>query len=140
MVKPRILVVDDEWGIREGLKTLLARDGYTVETAADAWGAVRWLKRSPFDCLVIDMDLARDPELAVNGLDVITLLRFIQPKAKAILISASSDSTLARLARERGAVARLEKPVDLTALRGLLRSLFPTNGPTSPSSPALSYG
>ncbi len=138
MGKPRILVVDDEWGIREGLKILLEREGYAVQTAGDAWGAVRWIKRAPFDCLLIDMDLARDSELAVNGLDVITLLRVHQPKAKAILISASADSTLARVARDRGAVARLEKPVDLAALRGLLRSLFPpTDGPASPSAPAL---
>ncbi len=137
MGKPRILVVDDEWGIREGLKILLEREGYAVETAGDAWGAVRWIKRSPFDGLVIDMDLARDSELAINGLDVIALLRVHQPWAKAILISASADSALARLARERGAVARLEKPVDVATLKGLLRSLFPTDGPNPPPPPAL---
>jgi DNA-binding NtrC family response regulator len=137
MSRPRILVVDDEWGIRQGLKALLDREGYDVQTAGDAWDAVRWIKRAPFDGVLIDMDLTRDADLGVNGLDVIALLRIHQPNAKAILISASGDSALTRLARERGAVARLEKPVDLAALMRLLRSLFPTDGPAAPSSPVL---
>ncbi|HEY7676566.1 MAG TPA: response regulator [Candidatus Methylomirabilis sp.] len=137
MKKPRILVVDDEWGIRHGLKALLDREGYDAQTAGDAWDAVRWIKRVPFDGVLIDMDLTRDADLGINGLDVIVLLRIHQPDAKAILISASGDSTLTRLALERGAVARLEKPVDLAALRRLLRSLFPSDGPTTPSSPVL---
>jgi DNA-binding NtrC family response regulator len=129
----RILVVDDEEGIREGLKTLLGRQGYDVRTAGDAWGALRWIKRAPFDCLLIDMDLTRDSELSMNGLDVIALLRIHQPGAQAILMSASDDSALTRLAQERGAVARLEKPLDLAFLTHLLRSLFPLDAPTTPS-------
>lgn len=46
-------------------------------------------------------------------------------------MSASTDAGLTRLARERGAVAWLEKPVDLAALRRLLNSLFPTDGPVT---------
>jgi two-component system response regulator HydG len=137
MSRPRILVVDDEWGIRQGLKALLDREGYEVEIAGDAWVAVRWIKRAPFDGVLIDMDLTRHAELGMNGLDVIALLRIHQPNAKAILISASGDPALTRLARERGAVARLEKPIDLAALKRLLRSLFPTDGPTAPSSSVL---
>ncbi len=132
MGRRRILVVDDEQGIREGLKVLLEREGFEVLTAADAWGAIRWMKRTPLDCLLIDMDLARDSELSVNGLDVITLFRIHQPQAKSILMSASDDSALTRLAQERGAVARLEKPLDLASLTHLLRSLFPSEVPAWP--------
>ncbi len=134
MGKLRILVVDDEEGIREGLKALFEREGYHVRTAADAWSALRWIKRAPFDCLLIDMDLAPDSEVSMNGLDVITLLRIHQPKAKAILMSASDDSALTRLAQERGAEARLEKPLDLAFLARLLCSLFPADAPATPSS------
>lgn len=137
MTRPRILVVDDDRGIRQGLKALLEREGYEVQTAADAWMAVRWIKRAPFDCLLIDMDLTPDAELGVNGLDVIALLRIHQPKAKAILISASADSALTRLAQERGAVARLEKPLAPAHLTRLLRSLFPSEGPPPPGSSLL---
>lgn len=132
-----MLVVDDEAGIRDGLKAILAREGYDVQTAGDAWGAVRWIKRAPFDCLLIDMDLTRDAEAGINGLDVITLLRIHQPRAKAILVSASTDSALTRLAQERGAVARLEKPLDLASLKHLLRTLFPSDGPATPPSRVL---
>ena len=137
MKGPRILVVDDDQFVREGLRLFLEREGYDVETAADPWGAVRWIKRRPFDGLLIDMHLTPDAEHGFNGLDVIALLRVHQPEAKAILISASADAGLTRLAKERGAVARLEKPLDLASLTRLLRSLFPMDGPGAPHSPAL---
>ncbi len=137
MGKPRILVVDDEADIRDGLKAILQLEGYDVQTAGDAWGAVRSIKRAPFDCLLIDMDLTPDAEVGINGLDVITLLGIHQPRAKAILVSASMDSALTHLAQQRGAVARLEKPLDLANLKRLLRSLFPSDGPATPPSRVL---
>ena len=132
MGKRRILVVDDDQSIREGLRLLLEREGYDVQTAADAWRALRWIKRGPMDCLLIAMDLTREPDLGVNGLDVIALLRVHQPAAKAILMSASVDPALDQLAQERGAVTRLEKPLDLASLTRLLRSLFSPDPPTTP--------
>ncbi len=138
MRRQRILVVDDETGIREGLKLFLEREGYAVQTAGDAWGAVRWIKRAPFDCLLIDLNLSPDYDPTFDGLDVIALLRVHQPEAKAVLISASQDPTLTRVAAAWGAVARLEKPLDLASLRHLLRSLLPTDGATTaiPSVPS----
>ena len=136
--RPRILVVDDKAGVPEALKVLLEREGYDVQTAGDAWGAVREIKPAPVDCLVVDMDLSPHAELGLTGADVIALLRIHQPKAKAILVSGAADPALTRLAWERGAVAWLEKPVDLAALKHLLRGLcFAAEGPTSPPSPVL---
>lgn len=132
MGKLRVLVVDDEKGTREGLKALLEREGHEVRTAGDAAGALRWIKQVPLDCLLIDLDLSRDPELGINGLDVIVLLRIHQPTAKAILMSASADPALTRLAQERGAVGRLEKPFDLAVLTRLLHSLFPNEEGRTP--------
>lgn len=137
MYRLRILVVEDEPSIRDGLRALLEREGYDVQTAGDAWGAVRWIKRAPFDCLLIDKDLTRDNDQGVNGLDIIALLRVHQPKAKAILMSACTDPGLAQLAWARGAVAQLEKPFEPVSLTRLLRTLFPGNRPTAPHSSVL---
>ena len=136
MGRPRILVVDDDRFIREGLRAYLERGGYEVRTAADAWTALRWIKRSPLDLLLIDLDLSQDAELGVDGLDIIALLRIHQPEAKAILMSAVSYPGLARLARDRGAATCLEKPFDPAVLTGLMRSLLPRRG-ASASTPIL---
>jgi len=130
MMRPRVLVVDDVAGVRDGLRTFLQRKGYEVETAADALGAVRWIKRKSFECALVDMDLSPDAEMGMNGLDVVALLRIHQPGTRAILISASADTALTRLALRRGAVARLEKPVDLAVLVGLLQHLAPPHEDT----------
>jgi len=128
MVRPRVLVVDDDRCIREGLRAFLEREGYEVRTAADAWTALRWIKRAPLDLLVIDLDLTQDGGQDVNGLDIIALLRIHQPEAKAILMSAATDPDLARLARERGAATCLEKPFHPAVLATLLHSLLPPPG------------
>ncbi len=131
MRRRRILVVDDEAGIREGLRAFLEREGYAVQTAGDASGAVRWIKRMPIDCLLIDLNLSPDYDPTFDGLDVIALLRVHQPEAKAVLISASQDPSLTGVAAAWGAVARMEKPLDLASLRHLLRSLLQGNGEAS---------
>lgn len=118
-------MVDDEQPIREGLKSLLERQGFDVSTAGDPWDAVRWIKRRAFDGLLIDLELTPESEVGINGLDVIALLRVHQPRAKAILISASMDSALTRLAEGLGTAARFEKPLDPGALTRLLTTLFP---------------
>ena len=134
----RILVVDDDADTREGLKILLERDGYEVQTAGDPLGAVRSIKRVPLDCVLIDLNLTRDLHQGIDGMDLIVLLRIHQPQAKAILISGSGDPPVARLAAERSVVACLEKPVDLAALTRVLRSIVPTGRPAAELPPATS--
>ncbi len=138
MGRARILVVDDEAGTREGLKILLQRDGYEVQTAGDPIGAMRCIKRAPLDCVLMDLNLTPDLQQGIDGMDLIVLLRIHQPQAKAILMSASADPAAARLAKERSVVARFEKPVDLVGLTRLLRSLFPTEGTSADRPPGIS--
>ena len=51
---PRILIIDDEEGIRDGLRALLQVEGVAVETAATAEEGVRRLEQKPFDLVFLD--------------------------------------------------------------------------------------
>jgi DNA-binding NtrC family response regulator len=50
----RLLLVDDEPSIRSAFATLLAREGYAIETAATAEAGERALARGRIDCLILD--------------------------------------------------------------------------------------
>ena len=51
----KILVVDDEIGIRELLSDILSDEGYTVETAENAETARRLITTEPFDLILLDI-------------------------------------------------------------------------------------
>ncbi|UCE20540.1 MAG: response regulator, partial [Gemmatimonadota bacterium] len=53
--KERILVVDDERGIREGCRRILQSEGFEVETAENGNEGLAKAKESPYDLILIDL-------------------------------------------------------------------------------------
>ena len=78
---PRVLVIDDEEGIREGLRTLLQAEGVAVETATSAEDGVRRLGQKAFDIVFLDLNLP-----GTDGLSILpSLLRGTPPPDVVIL-------------------------------------------------------
>ena len=59
MTKERILVVDDESGVRSSLRGVLEDEGYLVETCETAEDALRLLESDGFDLVILDVWLPR---------------------------------------------------------------------------------
>ena len=118
----RILVVEQGLHAREGLRDILASDGHEVSVAEDTATGLARVASQPFDLLLLDADLgpALRPEIGV--LDVLRLARRGHPSTCGIVISSSEEDMPGDLA-ERGVVAVLEKPVDVSWLRFELESL-----------------
>jgi len=110
--KLRILVVDDEPGIREQLTDLFARIGHVAQSAATGELALAQLAERPFDVAVVDLNLG-------GGMDGIALLkqaRTDHPDLTVVLISARATIAKAVEATKLGAFDFLEKPLDLHRL------------------------
>ncbi|MEZ5966909.1 MAG: sigma-54 dependent transcriptional regulator [Planctomycetota bacterium] len=101
----RILVVDDEEGIREGLRTLLQNEGVAVETAANAEDARRRLTFRSFDVVFLDINLPGD-----DGLSVLPSLRVGSPPADVIVLTGYGTVANAVEAMRKGAADVIEKP------------------------------
>ena len=84
---PRILIIDDEIGIRRPLQVLLKRAGYEVESAANGLEALRSWRERPGDLVITDIHMP-----GKNGLETIIELRHIAPHAR-ILAMSGSDLT-----------------------------------------------
>ena len=67
---PRVLIVDDEEGVREGLRALLQQEGLHVETAVTAEDAVRRVTARGFDVVFLDLNLP-----GADGLSILPRLR-----------------------------------------------------------------
>lgn len=103
---PRVLVVDDELGIRATLQEFLRDEGYDVETAAEVEEAVQRLKVRPFDVIVTDIVMPR-----ASGVDLLKFIHETQPLAQVILITGEPMLDTATQALRAGAFDYLQKPI-----------------------------
>jgi len=118
----RILVVDDDAGLRDALRSILLRIGHEVDTAVDGADALAKAVSADYDAAIIDYQIP-----SPNGLDVLNRLRDIQPKCVRLLMSGTLDLPVVEDAVNRGEIARvLRKPFDrqsfVDALDGAITS------------------
>jgi DNA-binding NtrC family response regulator len=107
----RILVLDDDDGIRSALGRALTARGYQVVGAASAGeGEAAVLREAP-DLALVDLRLPDG-----NGADLIPRLRSVQPGLGVVILTGHGSIDVAVTAMKRGADQFLTKPVDLDAL------------------------
>jgi DNA-binding NtrC family response regulator len=115
-VKTKILVVDDEAGMRLGLKEVLSRAGYEVETAEDGDQAVKRIDQGGLDVVVTDLRMpGRD------GMEVLRHSRKASPETLVYMISAHGDIPTAVEAMKLGAVDFIQKPFKIDEVRARVR-------------------
>jgi len=118
----RILVVDDEAGVREGCRKVLAAEGYEVVTAEDGEaGLARFIERGPFAVLLVDLQMPR-----MSGLELMREARSRDPDILPIIITAHAAIDTAVEGTKQGAYSYIPKPFSpdellLTLKNGLER-------------------
>jgi DNA-binding response OmpR family regulator len=123
MAAPRLLIVDDEPGIRLGVRVYLEACGFEVLDASDCASAMQLLYMRTFDVAVLDYSLPDG-----TALMVLAEIGKVQPAMKAIVLTAYPSDTLARTVLESGAARFLTKPIELAELHAILRELTGTAG------------
>ncbi len=109
---PRILVIDDEEGIRAGCRRALEPEGYVVETAASGREGLRRFQEGNFDLVLIDVVL---PDM--RGVDLLKPLLEKDPDVVCVVITGYATVELAVQAIRSGAYDFLSKPFTADVLR-----------------------
>jgi len=116
-VSRRILVFDDEQGIRGALGQLLEYEGYDVKTASSAAeGIAEYTKWRPH-LVFLDVKMA-----GMDGLEALKRIRDLDPTATVVIISGHATIRTAVEATQLGAYDILEKPLDTERILVLLRN------------------
>ncbi len=102
-----VLVVDDEFVVRDSLSKWFKQDGYRVETAADAAHALKLMHQGPWQVILLDIKMP-----GVSGLELQKQLKTIDPSAVIIMITAYASVESAVQALKEGAFDYITKPVD----------------------------
>ncbi|HEU4884366.1 MAG TPA: sigma-54 dependent transcriptional regulator [Longimicrobium sp.] len=119
----RILVVDDEEGIRRVLHQLFEYEDHEVRSAGGGAEAIAIHQEFHPDVTFLDVKMAR-----MDGLEALTRIRENDPSAVVIMISGHGTIDTAVEATRRGAFDFLEKPLDTDRLLVVLRNALQTQG------------
>jgi len=113
----RILVVDDEQGIRAALGQLLEFEGYEVKTVASAADGIAEYQKWRPHLVFLDVKMA-----GMDGMEALKRLRDLDPTATIVMISGHATIRTAVEATQLGAYEILEKPLDTDRILVMLRN------------------
>ena len=114
----RVLVVDDEAGIRDAMARWLSIRGFDVTKAEDGQDAIEKCRTHAFDIITMDLEMPR-----LGGAEAISIIHTLCPGVPVLVLTAfplEGEDLL-----ETGAVKILTKPLRLLDLEMEIRNLLP---------------
>jgi len=120
MEKPRLLIIDDDEGIRSQMKWALA-DGYEVHLAEDRPSGLAAVGREKPSLVLLDLGLPPHPRGAEEGLQCLKELLRTDPGTKVVVVTGNQEKGNALKAIELGAFDYFLKPADIEELKVVLK-------------------
>jgi two-component system, NtrC family, response regulator PilR len=114
-----ILVVDDELSMRQFLKILLEKEGYTVTTAAEGGEALALATQHPFDLVISDIRMP-----GMSGLELLAQLKQAKADIGVIMITAFASPDDAVAAMKNGAFDYITKPFNVDEIKSVIRAVL----------------
>ena len=118
---PRVLIVDDEDGVREGLRSMLQHEGLHVETAGTAEEGARRVAQRSFDVVFLDLNLP-----GADGLSMLADLRRGTPPADVVILTGYGTVANTVEAMRKGASDVIEKPFAGDRILAVVRRVLET--------------
>ena len=114
---PKILIVDDEEGIRESLASILRDERYSVETVPSAEEALERITKGDVQVILLDIWLP-----GIDGMEALSRIQTVTRPPSVIMISGHGTIETAVRATKLGAFDFIEKPLSLEKVIVLVRN------------------
>jgi len=113
----KILIVDDDKGIRNTLRDILEFEKYKVEESPDGLDCLVKIKQNSYDVIIMDIKMPK-----MDGMEAIERVQLLSPDTPVIMISGHGNIDTAVEAVKKGAFDFISKPPDLNRLLITIRN------------------
>jgi len=121
----KILVVDDDQGMREFMEIMLLNEGYDVTSEGEPLKAIDLCRKTAFDLVITDLKMPK-----INGIEFLKAIKDQRPETVVILITAYASGETAINAMKEGAYDYVEKGQSIEELKKVVRSALMKKGLT----------
>lgn len=124
MKEKKVLIVDDQYGIRLLLSEIFTKDGYQTFQAANGKAAIEIVKSESLDIVLLDMKLP-----GMDGLEILKHIKKIDNQMKVVMMTAYGELDMLEEAKSYGVINHFTKPFDIDELRNAVKEVL-TEEPT----------
>lgn len=114
---PKILIVDDDKGIRNTLRDILEFEKFTIDESPDGLDCLVKIKQNKYDVIIMDIKMPK-----MDGMEAIDRIQILSPETPVIMISGHGNIDTAVDAVKKGAFDFISKPPDLNRLLITIRN------------------
>jgi len=124
----KILVLDDDQGMREFMEIMLTKEGYDVTSADSPVKAINLCRKTAYDLVITDLKMPK-----IDGIEFLKTIKDHRPETVVILITAYASGETAVNAMKEGAYDYVEKGGSIEELKQIVRQALLKNGLLSDS-------
>src|SRR3989337_4551898 len=117
MSKERILIVDDEKGIRDFLEIWLKKEGYRVNSASSGEEAMKLFGSNSYELVISDIKMS-----GMNGVELLKNIKGMNPDVIVLMITAYASVDTAIDAMKAGAYDYITKPFNVDEVKHIIRN------------------
>ncbi|MDA7025369.1 response regulator [Bacillus sp. CLL-7-23] len=116
----KILIVDDQYGIRVLLNEVFNKEGYTTFQAANGLQALDIVGRERPDLVLLDMKIP-----GMDGIEILKRMKVIDDQIRVIIMTAYGELDMIQESKELGALTHFAKPFDIDEIREAVKVYLP---------------
>lgn len=111
-MKGKVLIVDDQFGIRILLNEVFQKEGYQTFQAANGVQALEILTKDNPDIVLLDMKIP-----GMDGIEILKRMKKLNQDIRVIIMTAYGELDMIQEAKDLGALTHFAKPFDIDDLR-----------------------
>jgi two-component system, response regulator, stage 0 sporulation protein F len=120
VMKEKILIVDDQFGIRILLNEVFQKEGYQTYQAANGVQALDIVKKHDPDLVLLDMKIP-----GMDGIEILKRMKVIDKDIRVIIMTAYGELDMIQEAKDLGAITHFAKPFDIDDIRAAVKKHMP---------------
>ncbi|WLR50740.1 response regulator [Bacillus tianshenii] len=116
MMSNKVLIVDDQYGIRVLLNEVLQNEGYATFQASNGVQALSIAKDENPDLVLLDMKIP-----GMDGIEILKRMKEMDQSIKVIIMTAYGELDMIQRAKDLGALTHFAKPFDIDDIRDAVK-------------------